>query len=44
MVWERLHTNGNPPSRRAVCREVFGGATGGSAYRKVQTVLDEVGE
>jgi hypothetical protein len=42
-VWERLHTNGNPPSRRAVCREVFDGATGGSAYRKVQAVLDEVG-
>jgi hypothetical protein len=42
-VWERLHTSGNPPSRRSVCREVFGGATGGSAYRKVQTVLDEVG-
>jgi hypothetical protein len=43
-VWERLHTNGNPPSRRAVCREVFHGATGNPSYRKVQTVPDEVGE
>jgi len=37
---EALSANGHPPSRRAVCRQVFNGATGGAAYRKVQAVLD----
>jgi hypothetical protein len=35
-------SHGHPPSRRAICREVFNGATGGMAYRKVQAVLDAV--
>lgn len=32
-------SNGEQPSRRAICRRAFKGATGGAAYRKVQAVL-----
>jgi hypothetical protein len=43
-AWEALQASGQMVSRRAICRQVFNGATGGSAYRKVQAVLDDVTE
>jgi hypothetical protein len=43
-AWEALQASGQMVSRRAICRQVFNVATGGSAYRKVQAVLDDVTE
>lgn len=37
-----LTDSGEEPSRRAICRRAFKGATGGAAYRKVQAVMDEL--
>lgn len=34
---------GTPPSRRRICKEVFGGQVGGQSYDKVKSVLDQAG-